>query len=97
MNGSPEVIHFTRDSKRGLSVLSVPEELGFGQEHLKFVRRLLAYLKTNLALLILLAAALPAAHLPSSRSLREPDISAHQIAFIYAGDLRPPYSSQRKS
>jgi C-terminal processing protease CtpA/Prc len=44
-------------------------------------------MQKKFALFILFAAAAPAADLSSSRLLRQPDISAHQIAFIYAGDV----------
>ncbi|MCX6625416.1 MAG: PDZ domain-containing protein [Acidobacteria bacterium] len=44
-------------------------------------------MQKNLALFVLFAAAAPAAALSPSRLLRQPDISAHQIAFIYGGDV----------
>ncbi len=43
--------------------------------------------QTRIALLFLLAAVTPAADSHSSRLLRQPDISADRIAFIYGGDV----------
>src|SRR5690349_6079942 len=41
----------------------------------------------NFAVLVLFATATPAVDVSSSRLLRQPDISARQIAFIYGGDV----------
>ena len=42
---------------------------------------------TKFALFVLFAATALAADLPSSRLLRQPDVSARQIAFVYGGDV----------
>ena len=44
-------------------------------------------MQKRFALFVLFAAMAPAADLASSRLLRQPDISARQIAFIYGGDV----------
>lgn len=47
----------------------------------------MSVMQKNFALFVLFAASAPAADLSSSRLLRQPNVSARQIAFIYAGDV----------
>lgn len=53
----------------------------------------MATMQKNVALFVLVAATAPAADLPDSWLLRQPDIVVRQMEFIYAGDIWTPTRS----